>query len=630
MKVPLNWLRDYVDIDISAEELVKKLTAIGHMQDKKPEQIAGDTVLDLEVRQNRSDCLSIMGIAQEVAAVTNKTTKKLANKLIDKETRSDTLTIINEAPMNCLRFSAYKIAGINPGATTPDWMKVRLEAYGMKTISPVVDITNFVMIETGEPMHAFDSCSVPNGILKIRQAKKGESLTVLGDKKVSLTDDDLVIVDKNDMPISFSGLIGGATSGIKDESSEIIVEAATYNQAVIRRSSIRHSIRTEASTRHEKFLNPELVTPSLDRAIDLILQICGGQVTAYCDSYPTRSEQHSIVFEMSEVERIGGVKIEKEAVRAILRRLDFVINIHDNKTDNVVVPHHRTDIRENADIVEEVLRIYGYDNINGSLPDMAVPRDITPKHIYIYDKLRQLLLALGFSETITEPLTSEKYIDVRTAIALQNALNSEKSYLRTSLIPHLCHAYKHIKKHGKRKIMIFEIGKTYYKVNDKYEEVDCLALLIYDYQMDTAHIQEQLAGSLNQLRQGVFDTELPDGVKITHVDENTVVCELRIPDIKKTAISNTKLFFDHIPHYTKIDISFAMDDDADTSIIAKIIADNIHNLSNIDWHYETDHITQGKQHLLMSLTVEDDDTGKTPLRQKVENILKDQFGATIR
>ena len=176
MKVPLNWLKDYVDIDISQEELVAHLTAIGHMQDKRPESVSGDTVLDLEVRQNRSDCLSILGIAKEVAAVTGKKVKKPVIKEIQKNQDEKELKILNESPDNCFRFSAYKIVGLKADAQTPEWMKKKLEAYGMKTISPVVDITNFVTIETGEPMHAFDCNSVPSGIIKIRQAKKGEQL----------------------------------------------------------------------------------------------------------------------------------------------------------------------------------------------------------------------------------------------------------------------------------------------------------------------------------------------------------------------------------------------------------------------------------------------------------------------
>lgn len=302
MKIPLNWLKEYVELPSDVEELTQKLTAIGHMQDKKPEKIGDDTVIDLEVRQNRPDCLSILGIAREVAAVTNRGLKvpstssvMLSAESVDQhqseqkilkfrlhrecstksaQVQDDTLSIQNTAHELCKRFNAHRIRVDRSQSTvdSPSWIKDRLQAYGIKTISPLVDITNYVTIELGEPLHAFDIRHVEDGTIVIRRAKEGEKLTILGGKVLTLTTDDLVISSKS-KALSLAGMIGGAVSGVHPDTTEIVLEAATYNQASIRRSSIRHSVRTEASTRHEKFLHPHLAEIALQRAASLIVEI---------------------------------------------------------------------------------------------------------------------------------------------------------------------------------------------------------------------------------------------------------------------------------------------------------------------------------------------------------------------
>ena len=629
MKVPLNWLKDYVDIDISQEELVAHLTAIGHMQDKRPESVSGDTVLDLEVRQNRSDCLSILGIAKEVAAVTGKKVKKPVIKEIQKNQDEKELKILNESPDNCFRFSAYKIAGLKADAQTPEWMKKKLEAYGMKTISPVVDITNFVMIETGEPMHAFDCNSVPNGIIKIRQAKKGEQLIVLGDKKITLTEDDLIVVDKNDTPISFSGLIGGATSGIKENSTEIIIEAATYNQAVIRRSSIRHSIRTEASTRHEKFLHTELVGPALDRAANLILEICGGKVVAYHENYAKKSDTLTITLPLTEIKRLGGVEINGATAKKYLSDLDFAIKSEGSDALEVAVPFERTDILESADLVEEVLRIYGYENIESNLPEFAPPKNITSKYFLLEEDVRDHMLSLGFTEIITEPLTSERQVNKDVAIPLQNALNAGKSYLRTSLLGGLSYAYKHAVKHQKEKVNLFELGKIYKKNNNKYEEIRTLGILIHKNDKSVDKLSRKIAGIVKDILENVLHKKITDDCKISVVDEDTVFCEIEINSLpNKKNESND--FFETIPHFTSIDISLSVHEKVNPVEIAKSIISLRNDLYDISYEENTKLAPQGQKYLLLKLVLEDIKETKDEVLKNISAHLTEKFAATIR
>ncbi|MFO0703566.1 MAG: phenylalanine--tRNA ligase subunit beta [Patescibacteria group bacterium] len=629
MKVPLNWLKDYVDIEISTDDLLNKLTAIGHMQDKKPETIAGDTVLDLEVRQNRSDCLSIMGVAQEVAAVEGRKIKKPINKEIEKIINNTQLKIVNEAPEACYRFSAFKLVGIDPKVTTPKWMKDRLEAYGMKSISPVVDVTNFVMIETGEPMHAFDSRSVPQGVIKIRMAKKGEKLTVLGEKTIDLTTDDLIVVDHNDNPISFSGLIGGNNSGIKDDSTEIILEAATYNQAVIRRSSIRHSIRTEASTRHEKFLHTELVMPALVRATSLILEICGGKINAFDESYAKKEKMLELELKLSEIKRLGGVDIKIVEATKIFENLGFEI-IRKNESGLVVkVPIQRTDILESADLVEEVLRIYGYENIKSSLPEFAPPKNITSKHFEAEEKIKDLLLSIGFSETLTEPLVDKDDVNLNLAIPLQNALNADKSYLRTTMKQGLLHAHDYQKKHLQDNQKIFEIGKVYSIAKDEvnpYKETRMVGILVSDESKNINELQSYLAGVI--IRIGQYVTTKND-LAITSVNEHTVFAEIDIDDLKEN-IGEKQYFFDNIPHFSSIDISIEITKDANVDQIAKVMSQEIMNLYELKFEVNTELAPEGFQYVLFKITMYDIEDSKEVILSKLTSLLTQKYQATIR
>ncbi len=632
MKIPLNWLKDYVDIEISQDELVKRLTAIGHMQDKKPEHVAGDTVIDLEVRQNRSDCLSILGVAQEVAAVTGKRIKACRQVGLKAKTNSSLLNIINESPENCFRFSAYKIAGIDPEANTPDWMKARLEAYGMKTISPIVDITNFVMIETGEPMHAFDSRSIPNGVIKLRQAKKGEKLTVLGDKSIELDADDLIVTDKDDSPISFSGLIGGTTSGIKSDSTEIVLEAATYNQAVVRRSSIRHSIRTEASTRHEKFMHTDLVIPALDRAASLIMEICGGEVVAFHENIAKRSDILTLELRFSEVARLGGVEIDAKEVIEIFQNLNFEILEKNNLSLKLRVPYVRTDILEEADLVEEVLRIYGYENIPGSLPNFAPPKRITSKYFLTEEKIRDAAVSIGLSEIITEPLVAPLDVDEKIAIHLQNALNADKSVLRTSLKSGLVGSYKYQRKFDKSAINVFEIGLVYHKANTKknpYLEIKTLGVLSHDSTSVFQQVASKLLGFVKKIESMTGCIEVSEELIIGKIDEHTAFTELAIR-VPTTASNAEGYFYESIPHFSEIDISVSLKNDIDLVKVSYDLQLPETTLEDVSWTENADLAPSGYKYALFKLKFRDLKYSKSEIISQLTDMLKKKYSAEIR
>lgn len=469
MKVPINWLSQYVELPAEVPELTRQLTAIGHMQDKPPVEVGRDVVLDLEVRQNRSDCLSMIGVAREAAAILNRPLQ-LKPAEIELPTASEVAGVWIETEQ-CYRFHSLTIKGLKI-EPSPEWLTQRLEAYGIKSINNVVDITNYVMVEWGEPLHAFDASKVV-GQLRARQARAGETLTVLGNKTITLDPADIVIADDQQI-LALGGVIGGTAAAVTNKTTDIILEAATYNQANIRRTSLRHSLRTEASLRHEKFLHPELTVEALRRAASLLVELAGAKITAHGDSFPHPAAPVVVSLNIARMHQLNGLTIPTAEAVAILERLG--IDVIEQTTDSLTVrvPYFRTDLVLEEDIYEEVLRIYGYDQVPDRLPSTPPPADITSALFVLEEELRDALVGFGWDEVITEPLTNEA-VSVRPPVVLQNSLNADKTMLRTTLRYGLEQALAYHRKFRKPEIKLFEVGKVYFMVGDRQHEERWLA-----------------------------------------------------------------------------------------------------------------------------------------------------------
>ncbi len=640
MKIPLNWLKEYIDIPSNIDELTEKLTAIGHMQDKKPEQVGDDVVIDLEVRQNRPDCLSVLGVAREVAAVTGKTVKIPNSKFQIPNIKSeDKLGLQNAAPELCKRFNAFRIrlSTQNSALSTPQWMIERLTAYGIKSISPIVDITNYVTIELGEPLHAFDIRHIEDGELLIRRAKEGEKLTILGGKVLTLTTDDLVIANKT-KALSLAGMIGGAESGVQADTTEIVLEAATYNQATIRRSSIRHSVRTEASTRHEKFLHPHLAEVALHRAANLIVEICGGKIVAHADSYPVPVKELTVDLRLSEIKRLGGVSISAKDTEIYLASLGFTIVRISNLEFRVSIPYWRTDIEQEADLVEEVLRIYGYENIPASLPSFPSPKNITSYWFKLEEQIRDVLLQLGFDEQITEPLTkaNSKFQIPNSKleqIVLQNALNADKNALRMDLLEGLRHALSHQKKFGKNIVKLFELGKVYGETGDQknpYSESRQLGFIMHvaSAQKETMYLTAKGVVETICKRLGFgFSDEI---YSIQLLDETTIFCTVEIEkywgfDANKQ--TPNKLLYSGIPNFQKFDISVYLDDSVKVGEVINSLSQTNPLIEGTEYVISASN-KEGKKNVLLKFLTSKGD--KDTLTKKITQQLQDHFGAEIR
>jgi phenylalanyl-tRNA synthetase beta chain len=539
MKVPIKWLADYVPLPESVTDLTNRLTAIGHMQDHPPEHIGEDIVLDLEVRQNRSDCLSMLGIAREVSASMQQplTDPTVNLPSLPEVARPSMITI--EDPTMCYRFEALTIVNITI-APSPMWLAEKVEHYGMKSINNLVDITNFVAIELGEPLHAFDQSQIGSG-LTIRPARAGEKLEILGGKTVTLTSSDLVVASDTAV-LAMAGIIGGLHSGITDSTTSVVLEAATYNQAYIRRSSLRHSIRTEASLRHEKFLHPDLTTVALRRAAALITEICGGTLTSHHDEYVTIASPTAIQLSLSRFLALTGISVSMQEALAILGRLGIGAQSQSDDIIATQVPYFRTDLLCEEDVIEEVLRIVGYDTVPDTLPRTSPPVEITSASFILEEKLRDMLASYGFDEMITEPLVREDH-PLRTPVTLQNSLNSDKTMLRTTLENGLKIALGYQKKTKRTDISLFEIGKIYFKNEDSYAEKKMLAGIISSKMMSFARVKGITEALLMRVGRTLSDTI----VSIQSIDSHTWYFEIDIdallakPESETTAIKTSLL-----------------------------------------------------------------------------------------
>lgn len=517
MKVPINWLKDYVEID-DDQELMRRLTSVGHMQDGPSKEIGSDKVYDLEVRQNRSDCLSMLGIARESAAVSGKTIKDPYLNLKPLPDLKAGTTIKIEDPKLCYRFNTITFKNVKIGES-PEWLKQKLTAYGMKSINNLVDITNFVMLELGQPLHAFDVEKVKSQTLIVRSAKEGETVKLLDEQVIKLTNEDFVIADP-EKPVAMGGIMGGVETSITNQTTSFILEAANYNQAVVRRSSIRRSIRTEGSTRHEKFLNPHLTELALQRARDMILELCGGEVVDHTDEYPTKYEEPNVKLNIQMLNSLGGIEFNQGQIDEILSRLGIKLP---------EIPYWRTDLKIEEDIIEEVLRIYGYENIQAKLPSTPAPASIDSKAFLIEEQIRDTLVAAGYDEQVTEPLTDGSDSNLEP-VKLENSLNTDKTMLRTSLRNSLNTALQNQKKYRKKNIKLFELGKIYYKDESDYKEEKYLGLITsgVDY--------FELKGTLELLKENFENSLSDEDLNIHILDQNTYFVELPLPKIEEAKI----------------------------------------------------------------------------------------------
>jgi phenylalanyl-tRNA synthetase beta chain len=430
-----------------------------------------DQVLELELTPNRSDCLSMIGTAYEIGAILDREvqlpTVDISNFEISDLKINEQFAVTITAQEQCSRYSARIIEDVQIGES-PLWMQNRLIAAGIRPINNIVDITNYVMLEYGQPLHAFDADCLSSGKIDVRLAQAGEKIVTLDDIERKLEPHMLLITD-GVLPIAIAGVMGGANSEVTATTTRILLESANFSGGSVRRTSRQLGLRSEASLRFEKEINPEQVIPALNRAASLIAQLAGGRVRHGIAEHVVGTEQpRQITLSLSRVNSYLGTALTMEEYAQLLERLNFTFSYEAEQTLHVNVPSRRGDITLDVDLIEEVARLYGYDNI----PTTAVEGAITPgalsKPQYVRRMIRQLLTTGGLHEAVhysfTDPGRTELYAWMDAGaqpVKLAMPMSEERSVLRTTLIPQLLDAAIYNRNRNNDDVAIFELGSVF-------------------------------------------------------------------------------------------------------------------------------------------------------------------------
>jgi phenylalanyl-tRNA synthetase beta chain len=465
MKFSHEWLATCVPIGEEPARVGARLTAAGMPLDAL-EGAGASAVYDFDILTNRPDCMCHLGIAREYAALVGTPLRRPAPRLTaGGGPTAAAAALAIEAPDLCPRYSARCVLGVRIGPS-PDWLRRRLESIGQRPINNVVDVTNFVLWELGHPLHAFDLARLEGRRIVVRRARPGEALTTLDGTARPLTPEMLVIADAR-RPVALAGVMGGRDTEIGSGTREVLLESAWFDPVSVRRTARALGLRTDASHRFERGADPEGTLPALDRAAALVAEVAGGAVTdPPLDLHPRPIPGRTIRFRPERARRLLGLDLPDEAMRRALMRLEFTITASTPEAWEVAVPSFRRDVEREADLIEEVARHRGYDAIPALLPllpDAGGGRTRADRALLA---VRRALETAGLTEATNYSMTDEEEGRLFAPadgppVAIENPLQSQAAFLRTSLIPGLLRNVAHNLNHGLPGCHLFEIGNAF-------------------------------------------------------------------------------------------------------------------------------------------------------------------------
>ncbi len=430
-------------------------------------ELLGETILDVDVKPNRGDALSMVGLAREVAAFTGAELRMPEAGVIEAD--DDALALVSvriDEPVLNPRFTARWFGGVANGPS-PDWMQRRLVAAGMRPISAVVDVTNYVMHELGQPMHAYDADAIPGGRIVVRRARDGETLETIDHVERTLDGRMLVIADQ-ERPIGLAGIMGGASTEVSAGTTNVIFESAIFHGPTIRNTARRLGLRSEASMRHEKGIGHDLPRFALDRAARLIAEITGARVArGIVDNDPDPKPRRVVPIRVDRISHLLGLELTPARMRELLHPLDFEVEGDAGALD-VLVPPHRLDVTSDADVAEEVARAHGYERIPSRLPRASLP-PFRPDPSEARHRVRRILAGLGLDETVSHALIGRADLertnyaaDDPQLIHLFNPLSEEHAILRPNLYPSLLAGVAENARWRQADVRLFDLGKVYW------------------------------------------------------------------------------------------------------------------------------------------------------------------------
>ena len=434
-----------------------------------------EDIIEFEITPNRPDCLSIEGLGREVAASLGKEfknpRKNIDEKIVENKEEIEGLKVDIEAPDLCYRYIARMVKNVKIGPS-PEWLTRRLNACGIRSINNIVDITNYVMLEMGQPMHAFDINSIEGKHITVRRAKNGEKITTLDKQERILDENDLVIADTK-KPVAIAGVMGGLNSEIEKDTQTVVFESAVFYGGGVRKTAKKVGLRTESSARYEKGLSSENAIRAVNRAVELVELIGAGQeVEGKIDVYPTKQKINKIKLDVEKINNLLGTNIEKEEMIKILEKLDIKV-----ENDMAIAPYFRMDLEFVADIAEEIVRFYGYDKLETTLIKADTTLGIRNKEQKIEKTIKDMLVNNGLSEIYTYGFVSEQDLEksniskelIEKSITIINPLSDEYKLMRPTTIPSMMQILATNANKKNQNVKLFDISRNYRNLNNEVE-----------------------------------------------------------------------------------------------------------------------------------------------------------------
>jgi phenylalanyl-tRNA synthetase beta chain len=469
MLIPVEWLKDFVETPDDPAELADRLTLTGNEIEEIRESEDGP-VFYLKLTPNRADMLALEGAGREIAALYERPFKAVQPSLQATGPAESGVRVDVEAPDLCPRYVARVIRGVKIGPS-PEWMRKRLEAAGVRSINNVVDVTNYVMLELGQPLHAFDLKKLAESRIIVRRARAGEPIVAIDGTEVSLQPDMLVIAD-GERPVAIAGVMGGQESEVSDDTTDILLESAYFHPTSVRRTAKRTGVSSASSYRFERGVDPNGVLRASDRAAQLLAELAGGTVSeTVIDVYPTPIEPKRMPMRPERCRSLLGLTISDAEIQGYLERLGLAVEQETAQQWYVTAPTYRPDLAIEEDAIEEVGRMYGYDRLPETLPASSSGAGKLSPLEELVRSVRGLLTGQGLNEVVTNTLLARTFIEATglsvspvwpgeggKAASLRNPLSEEFDTLRPSLLPGLLMAAQHNLRHGTRDINLFESG----------------------------------------------------------------------------------------------------------------------------------------------------------------------------
>jgi phenylalanyl-tRNA synthetase beta chain len=464
MKISIEWLKEYIDVPESPDKLKEDLSMIGLLVESISEA-HGSCVLEVEVTSNRPDCLSYLGIAREVSALY---LRPLKNPPVQETLKASSETIPFKIEIRdndlCPRYVGLVMDGVRIG-DSPRWMQQRIEAAGMRPLNNIVDITNYVLLEMGHPLHAFDFDILRQGKIVVARAEHGAKMKTLDGADREL-DGEMLMINDGEGPVAIAGVMGGMNSEISQSTKRILIESAYFQPASVRRTSRKLGLSTEASYRFERGADWENTIPAIARTCYLIQELAGGRIAGgLLDVYPEKKEPVRIMLHREHIKSLLGVVLTDEFVAGTLGRLNFKVAGRGDGVWEVTCPTCRADMELEADLIEELARFHGYQNIPAVLPPSKTGGTMSPVYT-LENAVRNFLVAQGYSEAVNLSFALEsdhsEFSPFRgERVAVRNPLTEDTQYMRTTLAPGLTRSAKRNFNYGQKLVRLFEIGKVY-------------------------------------------------------------------------------------------------------------------------------------------------------------------------